>query len=91
MDSKLNEHIVGSFRTQILDFSDCLMGGQIYTHDKWRAMLRVCAEYEEMIEKEHLINGDATEAIEYIRAKYQDVCKAGCFVTLPIVRKHDEK
>lgn len=87
IDSKLSEHVVGSYRTQILDFSDCVMAGQIYTHDKWRAMLRICAEYEEMIVKEHLINGDATEAIEYIRMKYQEVCLTGKFATLPIVRK----
>lgn len=90
IDSKLNEHMVGSYRTQILDFSDCVMSGQVYTHDKWRAMLRVCYEYEEMIEKEHLINGDATEAIEYIKTKYQEVCNAGNFVTLPIIRRNEK-
>lgn len=90
VDGKLNNHMVGSYRTQILDFSDCVMGGQVYTHDKWRTMLRVCAEYEEMIEKEHLINGDATEAIEFIRFKYKEVAQKGNFVTLPIVRKTNE-
>lgn len=79
LDDKLNSHVVESYRNAILEFADSVMHGKLFTHDKWRQMLKMCNAYETMIHEEGLINGDATEAIEFIRQKYQKCANTGEF------------
>lgn len=87
LDTKLNNHMVESYRREILEFADNVMRGKIYTHDKWKQMLKSCASYEYMIETEHLINGDATEAIEYIKEEYRKCCSDRLFRDFPTEKK----
>ena len=83
LNGKLNAHMVESYRSEILHYADSVMSGKTYTIDKWRQMLKVCALYEEFIRDNGLINGDATEGIEYIRETYHSLCQTGSFVGFP--------
>jgi len=87
IDNKLNAHIVESYRTNILDFADKVMSGQVYTKDKWSQMIKVCDLYEKYVKDNNLLNGDATEAIEYIREKYHELRKNNAFVAFPVTKE----
>jgi len=84
IDGKLNAHIVESYRTNILDFADKVMSGNVYTKDKWSQMIKVCDLYEAYVRDNNLLNGDATEGIEYIREKYHELRQNNAFLTFPV-------
>jgi len=86
IDGKLNAHIVESYRTNILDFADKIMTGQAFTFtkDKWSQMIKVCDLYEAYVRDNNLLNGDATEAIEYIRETYHQLRKTNSFLSFPV-------
>ena len=84
IDGKLNAHIVESYRTTILDFADKVMGGQVFTKDKWSQMIKVCDLYEAYVRDNNLLNGDATEGIEYIREKYHELRQINGFAIFPV-------
>lgn len=83
IEAKLDEHIASAYRTKIISFQDDIVHrGMNKTHKQWREILRACMEYEEYVANNKLINGDGTEAIEFIRAEYQVKCKTGGFLVI---------
>ena len=72
VESKLDEHIAQSLRTKILSFMDDILNrGMQKTRSQWSEIIKACAEYERYIEENDLVNGDATEAIEFLHEEYQ--------------------
>lgn len=80
---ELYAHEAEGFRRTILSFADEIMRGKIAPHDMWRDVLKMCTKYEHLIDTQGLINGDATEAIEYLRDEYQNCCHKGNFKDFP--------
>ena len=74
MDKKLNDHIVKSYRTNILDFQEKLLvyPERSHTRETWRQIIDVCSEYEKYIKENDLTNGTVTEAMLFIRHSYQE-------------------
>lgn len=83
IEGKLDGHIVSSLRSKILLFMDDIVErNQLKTRSQWAEILKACAMYEDYIEENHLINGDATEAIDFLHAEYQECLKTGKFHNL---------
>lgn len=82
-EAKLDEHVAQSLRTKIIMFQDdVIQRGMLKTHAQWREILRACDEYEQYVKANDLINGDATEAIDFIHKEYQRVCTNRQFLDL---------
>ena len=83
VEKNLNEHVAESYRTTLLDFQDKILQGCIFTKDQWAVIIKICGKYEKHIKDNGLINGDATEAIAFIRWQFQENLKTKNFADLP--------
>lgn len=89
-EKKLDEHIAQSLRTKIINFQDdILQKGMLKTQAQWKEVQRACGEYEAYITANNLVNGDATEAIEFIHQEYQRCASTRNFMNSP-VQKNDK-
>jgi hypothetical protein len=73
VESKLDDHIVKSYRNNILNFQEKLLvyPERKHTRETWNQIINECSEYEKYINENHLTNGTVSEAILFIRHSYQ--------------------
>lgn len=91
IERKLDDHVVSSLRSKILSFmDDILERRQLKTRSQWSEILKACTEYENYISTNGLMNGDATEAIEFLHSEYQRCCNTGSFLDLKNIKRNND-
>lgn len=86
IDNKLDDHIVKSYRNDILRFQEKLLfcPDKTFTREAWNQVLDSCDKYDAYIKDNHISNGQVTEAMKYIKASYQEVLKNRKFTDLSV-------
>ncbi len=82
IDDKLDEHIVQSYRNNILSFQNECLRGQMHSLEQYRVILLACTNYERYIRENDLQNGEIEEAMAYIKRKYQNDLDRANFVDI---------
>ena len=80
MQSDLQEHIVDEWRTYIIDFQNQCLNGKRHTKEEFKRAYKMCDKYEKYIEDNKLKNGEASDAIAYIRRVYNHCLDDGKFI-----------
>lgn len=86
IDNKLDDHIVKSYRNDILRFQEKLLfcPDKTFTREAWNQVLDSCDKYDAYIKDNHISNGQVTEAMKYIKASYQEVLMNRKFTDLSV-------
>lgn len=71
IDAKIDQHVAEDYRNQIMSFQNECVGKKPHTKEQFARAINMCKRYETYIETNNLDNGEADEAIEYIRRLYQ--------------------
>lgn len=88
-EKKLDEHIAESYRDSIFMFQDRLLENKPITKERFQKAIKACDRYESYIEENEMKNGEATDAIGFIREEFTRYKKDRAFVDLPKVGQHD--
>lgn len=93
INKKLDDHIVKSYRNDILQFMDSLLfyPSKLHTREQWNNILDACSKYDDYIKENNLTNGQVEEAMIYIKSMYQDALKSRSFKDVPKKEKKDEQ
>lgn len=73
VESKLDNHIVMSYRDDILQFQDKLLNypNRTYTMEVWNHIISSCDAYDKYVTDNDISNGQVTEAIIFIKGCHQ--------------------
>jgi hypothetical protein len=73
LETKLDNHIVMSYRDDILQFQDKLLNypNRTYTMEVWNHIMSSCDAYDKYVTDNHISNGQVTEAIIFIKGCHQ--------------------
>lgn len=71
IENKLDNHIVNSYRQDILAFQNECLHNVMHTQEQFRVVLKACSAYNKYIEDNNLENGEIDEATAYIKRVYQ--------------------
>jgi hypothetical protein len=73
LETKLDNHIVMSYRDDILQFQDKLLNypNRTYTMEVWNHIMSSCDAYDKYVTDNHISNGQVTEAIIFIKVCHQ--------------------
>ena len=84
VNTKLDNHIIMSYRDDILSFQDKLLNypDRTYTREVWNHVIANCDEYDRYIKENNISNGQVTEAIIFIKASHQEALKNRKFTDL---------
>lgn len=88
-EAKLDEHIAESYRDSIFMFQDRLLENKPITKERFQKAIKACDRYETYIEENDMKNGEATDAIEFIRDEFTRYKKDRAFVDLPGLKRKD--
>lgn len=86
INEKLDDHIVKSFRNDILSFQEKLLfdDSRTFTREQWNVIIDTCKKYEEYCKDNDIQNGQIEEATIYIRASYQKALMKKNFKDVPL-------
>ncbi len=80
LEAKFDDHIVQAYRKTILQFQNECLRGQQHTMEEFKFVLKSCDAYEAFITENHILNGEVTIAMNYIRNIYQTTLQNGTFL-----------
>lgn len=88
MERKIDDHIVQSYRNNILAFQNECLESKRHTKEQFKLVLKTIDNYEKYIQDNHLKNGEVENAMAYIKNIYQQCLTKKDFVDL---KKEEEK
>lgn len=86
IEKKLDTHIAEGYRNYILNFQRELLNDENtqFTFEEWKKAINNCQDYEKYCEDNNIDNDIITQAIEFIRAEYQQALQNHNILSLPI-------
>lgn len=85
IEKKLDNHVAEGYRNYILNFQRELLNdtNTQFTFEEWKKAIKSCQDYETYCEENHIENDIISQAILFIRGKYQEALQTNNILSLP--------
>lgn len=83
IDTKVDQHVAEDYRYIIMNFQNESVNKQLHTKEQFALAINTCKRYENYVKENNIENGEADEAIKYIRRCYAKRLDKNDFLELP--------